>query len=187
MRPRGYDTATKEMIQPKARKAINDAIKGKRWPLLLTGSVGTGKTCAAAVVYGEYARNALPMWHRADDLLLSISLGRQNGVQVEQWDQYREVKRVVIPFAQFVARAANASCVVLDDLGTRAPTESMYAALFDLLEWRRQKPLLITSNKTLPELASMYDDRIASRLAGGTVIVMSGKDQRARGVIQKVG
>jgi len=69
--------------------------------------------------------------------------------------------------------------VILDDLGLRPPTDTMYQSLFDVLEWRKGKPLLITSNKSPEDLALLYDDRIKSRLRAGTVVNMDGPDRRA--------
>ena len=39
------------------------------------------------------------------------------------------------------------SALFLDDLGIRKPSEAVYQTLFDLLEWRKGKPLIITTNK----------------------------------------
>lgn len=76
-------------------------------------------------------------------------------------------------------KAADASLLVLDDLGIRKPSEGMFHLLFDVLELRKTKPTIITSNKTIDELSDHYTDgRIYSRLAAGTVMQMTGKDRR---------
>jgi len=78
-----------------------------------------------------------------------------------------------------VRKAAQASLLVLDDLGIRTPSEGMFHLLFDLLELRKTKPTIITSNKTLDELSDQYTDgRIYSRLAAGTVMTIAGEDRR---------
>jgi len=41
--------------------------------------------------------------------------------------------------------------------------------------------LVITTNKTLGEIAGLYDDRIADRIAAGTVVNFKGKSRRRRG------
>ena len=178
-RPRGYESATIDQVPVSQRAKIREACKSGRWPLLLTGTVGTGKTCAAACVYGSFAH--LPMWYRADDLLISMSLGRSGTVRAETLNEFGEVVTTELPYSKFVGRVANRSAVFLDDLGTRQPTESTYQALFDLLEWRKGRPLIITSNKRLSELAGIYDDRIADRLKVGTVVAFSGDSRRQKG------
>lgn len=76
-------------------------------------------------------------------------------------------------------KAAEASLLVLDDLGVRKPSEGMFHLLFDVLEIRKSLPTVITSNKTLDELSEIYTDgRIYSRLAAGTVLMMTGDDRR---------
>lgn len=68
---------------------------------------------------------------------------------------------------------------MLDDLGVRKPSEGMFHLLFDVLEIRKSLPTVITSNKTLDELSEIYTDgRIYSRLAAGTVLMMTGDDRR---------
>lgn len=76
-------------------------------------------------------------------------------------------------------KTTEASLLVLDDLGIRKPSEGMFHLLFDVLEVRKSKPTIITSNKTLVELCEQYtDERIFSRLAAGTVMQMTGTDRR---------
>lgn len=181
MRPAGYETANIKGLDASVLAALRKVQRDRCYPLVFSGPTGTGKTCAAAVFYGTWHR--LPMWHRADDLLLSVALGRTGGVEIDTRNEFQETIRVTIPFARFVDRVANCSCLFLDDLGTRTPTEPMYQALFDLMEWRKNKPICVTTNKTIPELAEMFDDRIVSRLAAGTVVLLAGSDRRKRGAI----
>ena len=54
----------------------------------------------------------------------------------------------------------------------------MQQGLFDLMEWRRGKPLVITSNKSPEDIGAIYDDRILSRLSAGTVLEIVGPDRR---------
>jgi DNA replication protein DnaC len=130
-----------------------------RFPIYLTGDVGRGKTGLAAVLYRIAKR---PIWRRADSFLLDLSQGRGD-------DTYRSEIR----------KAAEASLLVLDDLGVRRPSEGMFHLLFDVLELRKTKPTVITSNKTLDELCEVYTDgRIYSRLAAGTIMTLIGEDRR---------
>lgn len=175
-RPPGYENSVVNAIDPKVLNALRQLQSSQRWPLVMTGPTGIGKTSAAAVLYGTF--HQLPMWHRADDLLLAVSMGRKEGVQVDTLDHFGMTVRKSIKFQDFVNRVISCSCLFIDDLGTRAPTEPMYGALFDLIEWRKDKPLCVTTNKNAVELAELYDDRIASRLSSGTVIKLNGADRR---------
>ena len=174
--PRGYDDATGSKIPAVQRGKIKSACKEGKWPLLLTGPVGSGKTCAAACVYSCFGK--LPMWYRADDLLMSMAIGRSGSVRVESLNDLNELTTTEVPYGKFVVRITNRSAVFLDDLGIRKSSDSTYQALFDLLEWRKGLPLVITSNKSLAEIATLYDDRIADRLAAGTVVKFEGRSRR---------
>ena len=103
-----------------------------------------------------------PIWRRADSFLLDLSMGRGD-------DTYRSELR----------KATDSSLLVLDDLGIRKPSEGMFHLLFDVLEVRKAKPTIITSNKSLVELCEQYtDERIFSRLAAGTILQINGDDRR---------
>lgn len=78
-------------------------------------------------------------------------------------------------------KATDASLLILDDLGVRKPSEGMFHLLFDILELRKTKATVITSNKSLDELCEIYTDgRIYSRIAAGTVMQLTGTDRRLR-------
>ena len=163
--PPGYEYCDWEGVRNSEKVAIVfDSIcaadnPSPKFPIYVTGSVGTGKTGLAAVMYRLSKR---PIWRRADSFLLDLSMGRSDTT-------YRDELR----------KASEASLLVLDDLGIRKPSEGMFHLLFDVLELRKTKPTIITSNKTIDELADHYTDgRIYSRLAAGTVMMLTGKDRR---------
>jgi hypothetical protein len=69
--------------------------------------------------------------------------------------------------------------VVLDEVGSRSSvSDHHYEQVKRLIDVREGKPLVVCSNLSLPELLSVYDDRIISRLAGGTVVCVHGPDRR---------
>jgi DNA replication protein DnaC len=128
------------------------------WPLYIHGKPGTGKTCIAALIYGAYKRR--PMWRRADELLIEIGTSRADG------------------YAALKEKLQKSPCVFMDDLGVRQPTEAMTQAMFDLMELRARRAMVIVSNHTPDALAKIYDERIVSRITAGTTLYIGGKDQR---------
>jgi DNA replication protein DnaC len=73
-----------------------------------------------------------------------------------------------------------AKLIVLDDLGTREkPTDHQYEVLLRSIDLRENKPTVFISNLSIAGLDECYDDRISSRLRGGTVVTVTG-DQRKR-------
>lgn len=163
--PPGYEWCDWEGVNNSERACelldaeLSPANPKPRFPILITGGVGLGKTGLAAVLYRIAKR---PIWRRADSFLLDLSMGRND-------DTYKNEIR----------KATEASLLVLDDLGVRKPSEGMFHLLFDVLEIRSGRPTVITTNKSLDELCSVYvDGRMYSRFAYGRVLQMTGTDRR---------
>ena len=158
--PPGYECATWSQVTDaeNIRKWLKAAGASRRFPIYIHGDTGRGKTCLAALMY----RTAeTPLWRRCDELLLSLATSRGEA-------SYRTE----------MAKVSYASCLFLDDIGLRRPTEPMQQIFFDVLELRKSKPTVITSNHTPETLAELYDDRISSRIFAGTIIALSGEDRR---------
>jgi DNA replication protein DnaC len=136
-----------------------------RWPVYIYGPVGTGKSGIAAVMY-RIASSAI--WRRADTFLLDLSTGRGDG-----------------KYQQEMAKLESTHVLVLDDLGTRKPSEGMFHMLFDILERRKAKMTVITSNHSPEQLRDVFEDgRIYSRLMAGTPLACEGKDRRTDGHVR---
>lgn len=158
--PAGYEFVTWDKVTGRAKleKWIKSASQDRRFPIFIHGGTGTGKTCLAALLY-QTADS--PLWRRCDDFLLSLATSRGD-----------------VFFRTEQAKATSCSCLFLDDIGLREPTETMQQILFDFLELRKGKPMVITSNHSPEGLTDLYDDRIRSRILAGTIIEMKGPDRR---------
>ena len=73
---------------------------------------------------------------------------------------------------------AETTLLCLDDIGLRSPSDAAYDILHAVMTARRRNPTVITGNLSPVQLAKLYDDRIASRLAQGTVLELCGADRR---------
>jgi DNA replication protein DnaC len=74
------------------------------------------------------------------------------------------------------------SLVVLDDVALRdRVSEAQYEVMQEFLSRRQGRPTVITGNLSIEQVAKVYDDRVASRLAAGTCIEITGEDMRLRG------
>lgn len=158
-------------IDPALRTAIRAAVLAETpWPLVVHGPAGCGKTCAALCVLdhagGEY--------HTAAGLCETIIRAQQGRLE---WSH--EGRGGMLWPEQFWRKLAAASLVVLDELGSRERvSDHHYECVKRVLDDRAGKPLIVLSNLGLEKIASLYDDRIASRLAAGTVVRMEGDDRR---------
>jgi DNA replication protein DnaC len=164
--PPGYEHCTWEGMNNPERvaEAITEQtrkhITAPRFPVYIYGPKGLGKSGIAAVLF-RIGTSAL--WRRADTLLLDLSTGRNEG-----------------KYAQEMKKIQSTHVLVMDDLGLRTPSEGMFHMLFDILEIRKAKMTVITSNHS-PETLSeeVYRDaRIYSRLLAGTPLACDGEDRR---------
>jgi DNA polymerase III delta prime subunit len=139
------------------------------WPLVLSGPAGTGKTCAALCLL-DYAGGRYWTAGGLCDVLIRAQAGRlqwsNGGYGGTHWPE--DVWKWV----------AGAPLVVVDEIGSRSPSDFAYETVKRVLDEREGRPLVVISNLTLESLTRLYDDRVASRLAGGTVVEVGGSDRR---------
>lgn len=77
-------------------------------------------------------------------------------------------------------QVSSGSLLCVDDIGVRGDSESQQSALLELLNLRHGLPTVITGNHDAKQLSQIFDARIASRLASGTVIHLTGPDRRLK-------
>lgn len=167
-----------------AEGAFHAVMAGKS--LFLTGGCGSGKTrLAVALMQGWYA----------DGLALSDEAGiypsRGRGWFLPAIELMLEIKRawnVNEGFkpeneTQIIDKYSRLDFFVLDDLGAEKVSEGSRQVMYALLDRRHRdmRQTIITSNRTLGQLAEGLDDRIASRICEmGPVIDMGKRDWRVK-------
>ena len=167
-------------VEPALEDGLRRLVAGEAdWPLFVHGPAGTGKTCACLCLLDHCDGG---VYHTAASLcsvLIEAQQGRLtwrfagavNAAAAVAWH------RVVTE--QFWGWLGRAPLVVLDELGSRDKvTDHHYDAVKRVLDERHGKPLAVASNHPLAALAKLYDDRVASRLAAGTVVRLQGRDRR---------
>lgn len=79
-------------------------------------------------------------------------------------------------------RIAQQRLLVLDDLAAASESEWMRGHIMAIVSLREQegRPTILTTNLNLAEISALWDDRLASRLAGGLVVEIKGADHRLR-------
>jgi len=111
---------------------------------VLTGNRGCGKSVAAAYVVANWDRSAA--WSSAPDLIRVFT--GNFGDQLKRQDTLKRAR-----------------LLVLDDVGTEGDAVRMTATLIELLDERKQRKTLITTNLSKEAFLERYaDERLHSRL-----------------------
>ena len=141
-------------------KNYADQLPKGNW-LTLTGASGIGKTHLARRLLKFWKR-----WHTYD--------GKRNRVLSPDfcnWALFLDEMRASRP-AQKIKELQYMGLLVIDDIGAENGTEWAAEKLLMLLNARRNKPTVITSNLTLEDIAN-NNERIASRLLGGGLVKLT--------------
>ncbi|HEY8173097.1 MAG TPA: ATP-binding protein, partial [Dehalococcoidia bacterium] len=152
---RGRSPSTRD--QEQYRRCVDDARAFSEAPdgwLLLSGISGCGKThLAAAIVNRILERGEPALFVVVPDLLDHLRSAYQPGAD--------------IGYDELFERVRNAPVLVLDDLGTQAPTPWAQEKLFQLINHRfnLRLPTVVTTN-LLPE---QLDDRLRTRLTDTSI------------------
>jgi hypothetical protein len=158
-------------IDPALRSTIRALVDGELpWPLFLFGPPGTGKTCAALCLL-DHADGEYFTINGLCERLIQAQAGRINSYACGEgrttWPEH---------LWQVVEKI---TALVTDELGCRERVSAFhYETLKKAIDLRYGKPTVFISNLDLPGLQRIYDDRVTSRLAAGTVVLLDGPDRR---------
>jgi DNA replication protein DnaC len=146
------------------------------------GPCGVGKThLAAAIMAEQIIRNSQDAYKIADCVrgiygawFVSV-MGLLNRIKASFSKDAVECEKDILD------RVSDYDVLVLDDLGTEKITDWSLQTLYTIIDIRSRegRPMVVTSNLPLDQIAMNLSDRIASRIAGlCKVIEMSGADRR---------
>ena len=122
--------------------------------LLLSGTTGLGKThLALSIGYAVGEQGYSVCYETAASLFAKLERARfsHNEEAMAQGEKLE-----------------SCDLLIIDDLGTEMPGQFVTAALYALLNQRllAGKPMVITTNLTVDEMAQRYSPQIASRMQG---------------------
>ena len=122
--------------------------------LLFSGNTGLGKTFLSACIAREVAAKGFSVCYESAHHLF----GKLERNRFEPSAQTR----------QQVAQIMDCDLLIIDDLGTELPGNFVTAALYNLINDRilAGKPMIVSTNLNVQELALRYSPQIASRLQG---------------------
>lgn len=126
--------------------------------LLMMGTVGTGKTgLAMGAMRALFLRGRTVLYKTVPDLLDSMRPKRDG--DTHDLVSMRNLQRV--------------HCLLLDDLGAEKPTEWAQEQLYMIVNERylQERPTIVTTNLTMPQLEARIGERIISRLTESAALV----------------
>lgn len=167
------------LVEEPLKIVFRALVRGQeRWPLFLHGKAGTGKTCAALALLDH-----LWPWQQAYattvDLTSAVMASYDKNRPDFDWQQFGPYRILNDSREDTPSDKRGAALMVLDELGMRDKvTDTHYECVKRVLDMRRGQPLILVSNHGLKEIETLYDGRIASRCAAGTVVELRGRDRR---------
>lgn len=156
----------------KLSKAFCDNIQDpKQKNLLFVGKAGTGKTFMSSCIANEMVNKGYTVLYQTAPLLMDMLLEAKFASLKDEMkkEQY--------------ANVFNVDVLIIDDLGTENINNIKFTELFNIINTRllKDKKTIISTNLSLAELASEYDDRVMSRLIGNyTICRFFGEDIRLK-------
>jgi len=157
---------------PEQMEKIQAFARNPKGFLLLAGANGTGKSFVAEVIYQLHARYKLPYYDM--DEAFFINQASLN----ERWLREKSEGNSF----ELCDRLQKTKLLVLDDLGTRSPSDAFGEFLYAIIDyrWHSRDTLgtIITTNMTGKVTREKFGDAILSRIASGINIRFDGEDRR---------
>lgn len=183
--PPGFEDAELDLIEPELRKELRNILMGRlnQYPVYIHGDVGVGKSYAAALVFAHWEGPAC--WYDTNEWMQDVLTARSSRHKTVS-QRYQGGDRQYFGYSfertekQLWRMMMDPNRLwVFDDICVEEPGRTKREIMHRISDCRQGKPTVYTSNKTIGELAELYDDRVASRVACGRELPCIGKDRRA--------
>lgn len=136
--------------------------------LLMAGKNGTGKTFASRAIF-----DAIKVGGFEDKYFFT-----QTDLNHKYISEMKKFGCVI----HWIEEYSKAKILVIDDLGTRSPTEAFKDFLYAIIEKREKNKqnigTIITTNLNANQMREIFGDAIVSRIASDRVFRFEGKDRR---------
>lgn len=152
--------------------SLRDIVRNPMGFILFSGKNGTGKTFAAQALMDEIC-NANGIFDSDDSLFIS-----QTQLNLKWQKQLKEWGETLYLLHQIVATKV----LVLDDIGTRTPTEAFMDFLYAIVDTRYERrhgcSTILTTNLNSKDMRSRFGDAFVSRVGSGRIFRFEGDDRR---------
>lgn len=153
---------------PELMKAIGKFLRNPRGFFVIAGRNGNGKTFIAQAIYEYFSQSAFhdnKFWNQAD-----LNIRWQDIIFEKQNTRY------------LLDQLVQAPLLVIDDLGTRKPSDAFMDFLYVIADKRYTSRdtcgTIITTNLTSQAMQEKFGDAFVSRVASGICVRHDGPDRR---------
>ena len=146
-----------EFIYNLSKKFIDNFENKEQKNLLFTGNTGLGKSFLSSCIAGELLKQGKTVLYQTAPVMLDTIMDYRFGKQGSSKDIYDNL--------------LNVDLLIIDDLGTECINNMKFSELFNIINTRllnsnKVTKTIISTNLSLDNLFSTYDERIVSRLVG---------------------
>jgi DNA replication protein DnaC len=161
---------------PEQMQKILSYAKNPKGFLLLAGDNGVGKSFVAKAIYEAHATYKLPYYDMDEAFFINQADLNEKWLNAKNENSAMELSN----------RLKKTKLLVLDDLGTKAPSDAFADFLYAIIDyrWNHKDSLgtIITTNMTGKITRERFGDPILSRIASGINIrftqELNGEDRR---------
>lgn len=152
-----------ELVPKAVMSAFLECAAGRSpFPLTICSPQGRGKT-----------RSTLLFLDRVNGETLFFTLEQMCEALTDAMNDAYEPGGFRVRPTQFWEQWGSAACCALDEIGSRtAVSDFRYETMIRALNEREGMPLIITTNIDEVGIAKLYDGRVASRICGGTFVLV---------------
>jgi DNA replication protein DnaC len=167
-----------ELDQPEdIIEALKEMIKTQKGFIIFSGKNGTGKSTSAMAVYEALCPYKLPAYDHDSAYFIT-----QSDLNILWNKEFKEMGHC----HHLSEDLKKTKLLILDDLGTRKPTDSFIDFLYEVMDKRYNfgdsKATIITTNLTISDMKKIFGDAFVSRTASGECFRLEGIDRRFKSV-----
>lgn len=144
-----------EFIYNLSKKFIDNFDNKEQKNLLFTGNTGLGKSFLSSCIACELLKKGKTVLYQTAPVMLDTIMDYRFGKENTSKDIYNNL--------------LNVDLLIIDDLGTECINNMKFSELFNIINTRllnNSTKTIISTNLSLDNLFSTYDERIVSRLVG---------------------
>ncbi len=150
---------------------MNRCRQQRRWPLVVLGDKGVGKSVFAALAYRDWPDGSA-FFLTAATAASQLKTAETQGIELPDV-QYRLTDQALLR-----RWCELAGLLVLDDLTNGLTFGTATKALWRIVNERADRPMIVTANGTPESVAEILGESLADRLAQGTRLLWPGESKR---------